>query len=162
MYPIILKNVRTPSNALLCHQMLKKKFVSPKFLNFLQNLNKIPIVESPTFRFSPHIQIFPKLWSCFINSPPCHVHSPRNRFWSNNRRKQILKNFDPCDLFFRPPALWSSQNVFGPLTMVAAVDDFKDWGHICNFLRKLYLNFSNILSISLFLKFCKIFKFSKL
>ena len=26
-----------------------------------------------------------------------------------------------------PPALWSSQNVFGPPTMVAMFFDFKDW-----------------------------------
>ena len=35
-------------------------------------------------------------------------------------------NFYLCNLFFRPPAFWSSQNVFGPLTMVAAAFDFKD------------------------------------
>ena len=29
-------------------------------------------------------------------------------------------------IFFMPPALWSSLNVFGPSTMVATVFDFKD------------------------------------
>ena len=36
--------------------------------------------------------------------------------------------------FFRSPALWSSQNVYGPPTMVAVVGDIKDQGdqyHVC-------------------------------
>ena len=39
-------------------------------------------------------------------------------------------NFDVGDLFFRSPALWSSQNVFGPPTAGRVVVDFKDRGSI--------------------------------
>ena len=40
-------------------------------------------------------------------------------------------NFDVGDLFFRSPALWSSQNVFGPPTAGRVVVDFKDRACTC-------------------------------
>ena len=43
---------------------------------------------------------------------------------SKNLKNHV--NFDVGDLFFRSPALWSSQNVFGPLTAGRVVVDFKD------------------------------------
>ena len=43
---------------------------------------------------------------------------------SKNLKNHV--NFDVGDLFFRSPALWSSQNVFGPPTAGRVVVDFKD------------------------------------
>ena len=43
---------------------------------------------------------------------------------SKNLKNHV--NFDVGDLFFRSPALWSSQNVFGPPTAGRAVVDIKD------------------------------------
>ena len=43
---------------------------------------------------------------------------------SKNLKNHV--NFDVGDLFFRSPALWSSQNVFGPPTAGCVVVDFKD------------------------------------
>ena len=45
---------------------------------------------------------------------------------SKNLKNHV--NFDVGDLFFRSPALWSSQNVFGPPTAGRVVVDFKDRG----------------------------------
>ena len=45
---------------------------------------------------------------------------------SKNLKNHV--NFDVGDLFFRSPALWSSQNVFGPPTAGRAVVDIKDRG----------------------------------
>ena len=45
---------------------------------------------------------------------------------SKNLKNHV--NFDVGDLFFRSPALWSSQNVFGPPTAGRAVGVFKDRG----------------------------------
>ena len=47
---------------------------------------------------------------------------------SKNLKNHV--NFDVGDLFFRSPALWSSQNVFGPPTAGCVVVDFKDRGAI--------------------------------
>jgi len=46
---------------------------------------------------------------------------------SKNLKNHV--NFDVGDLFFRSPALWSSQNVFGPATAGRVVVDFKDRDH---------------------------------
>ena len=43
---------------------------------------------------------------------------------SKNLKNHV--NFGVGDLFFRSPALWSSQNVFGPPTAGRVVVDFKD------------------------------------
>ena len=43
---------------------------------------------------------------------------------SKNLKNHV--NFDVGNLFFRSPALWSSQNVFGPPTAGCVVVDFKD------------------------------------
>ena len=43
---------------------------------------------------------------------------------SKNLKNHV--NFDVGDLFFRSPALWSSQNVFGPPTAGRVVVDSKD------------------------------------
>ena len=43
---------------------------------------------------------------------------------SKNLKNHV--NFDVGDLFFRSPALWSSQNVFGPPTAGRVVGDIKD------------------------------------
>ena len=43
---------------------------------------------------------------------------------SKNLKNHV--NFDDGDLFFRSPALWSSQTVFGPPTAGRVVVDFKD------------------------------------
>ena len=43
---------------------------------------------------------------------------------SKNLKNHV--NFGVGDLFFRSPALWSSQNVFGPPTASCVVVDFKD------------------------------------
>jgi len=43
---------------------------------------------------------------------------------SKNLKNHV--NFDVGDLFFRSPALWSSQNVFGPPTAGRVVVDIKD------------------------------------
>ena len=43
---------------------------------------------------------------------------------SKNLKNHV--NLDVCNLFFRSPALWSSQNVFGPPTAGRVVVDFKD------------------------------------
>ena len=48
---------------------------------------------------------------------------------SKNLKNHI--NFDVGDLFFRSPALWSSQNVFGPPTAGCVVVDFKDRVKMC-------------------------------
>ena len=45
---------------------------------------------------------------------------------SKNLKNHV--NFDVGDLLFRSPALWSSQNVFGPPTAGRVVVDFKDRG----------------------------------
>merc|ERR1712012_952405 len=45
---------------------------------------------------------------------------------SKNLKNHV--NFYIGDLFFRSPALWSSQNVFGPPTAGRVVVDFKDRG----------------------------------
>ena len=45
---------------------------------------------------------------------------------SKNLKNHV--NFDVGDIFFRSPALWSSQNVFGPPTAGCVVVDFKDQG----------------------------------
>ena len=42
--------------------------------------------------------------------------------------------------------------------MVAVVDDFKDWGHICHFLRKLYLDSFKHFFISEILQNFELFK----
>ena len=47
---------------------------------------------------------------------------------SKNLKNHV--NFDVGDLFFRSPALWSSQNVFGPPTAGRVVVDFKDRGPV--------------------------------
>ena len=57
---------------------------------------------------------FPVLKICF--GPPTAE--------SKNLKNHV--NFDVGDLFFRSPALWSSQNVFGPPTVGRVVVDFKD------------------------------------
>ena len=72
-----------------------------------------------------HLQIFstvrsettlPVLKICF--GPPTAE--------SRNLKNHV--NFDVGDLFFRSPALWSSQNVFGPPTAGRVVVDIKDRG----------------------------------
>ena len=45
---------------------------------------------------------------------------------AENKNLKNHVNFDVGDLFFRSPALWSSQNVFGPPTAGRVVVDFKD------------------------------------
>ena len=47
---------------------------------------------------------------------------------SKNLKNHV--NFDVGDLFFRSPALWSSQNVFGPPTAGRVVVDIKDRGEL--------------------------------
>ena len=46
---------------------------------------------------------------------------------AKSKKHKICANFDVATYFFRSPALWSSQNVFGRHTMVAAIVSFKDW-----------------------------------
>ena len=65
-----------------------------------------------------------------------HLYKPGpwNRFSSSDRKKQKRQKsckFWPLWPFFGPPALSSSQNVFGPPTLVAAVFDFKDRVYKC-------------------------------
>ena len=62
------------------------------------------------------VELYPVLKICF--GPPTAE--------SKNLKNHV--NFDVGDLFFRSPALWSSQNVFGPPTAGRVVVDFKDRG----------------------------------
>ena len=71
--------------------------------------------EHTLFTLRKHvIGRFPVLKICF--GPPTAE--------SKNLKNHV--NFDVGDLFFRSPALWSSQNVFGPPTAGRVVVDFKD------------------------------------
>ena len=63
---------------------------------------------------SPWVYVAPVLKICF--GPPTAE--------SKNLKNHV--NFDVGDLFFRSPALWSSQNVFGPPTAGRVVVDIKD------------------------------------
>ena len=61
---------------------------------------------------------------------------------SKNLKNHV--NFGVGDLFFRSPALWSSQNVFGPPTAGRVVVDFKDRGwrslrHASHIIENLFL-----------------------
>ena len=68
---------------------------------------------------------------------------------SKNCKK--IRKFWHCNLFFRPPALWSSQNVLGPSIMVAAVFYFMDRAWPCP------SSFATALSIKLFILWADLF-----
>ena len=69
---------------------------------------------------------------------------------SKNCKK--IRKFWHCNLFFRPPALWSSQNILGPPIMVAAVFDFMDRAWPCP------SSFATALSIKLFILWADLFR----
>ena len=56
---------------------------------------------------------------------------------SKNLKNHV--NFDVGDLFFRSPALWSSQNVFGPPTAGRVVVDFKDRAYRAYIIQDIHL-----------------------
>ena len=95
-----------------------------------------PPVSNVTF-FAPKEVSCPVLKICF--GPPTAE--------SKNLKNHV--NFDVGDLFFRSPALWSSQNVFGPPTAGRVVVDIKDRdGDICEvewkFSRSLLSQFQEL------------------
>ena len=85
---------------------------------------------NPDNSLIPNMMIDTSPWSsCSRRSPwlPCSSH--KICFGPPTAESKNLKNhvnFDVGDLFFRSPALWSSQNVFGPPTAGRAVVDIKD------------------------------------
>ena len=84
------------------------------------------LLSSTTQSFSENFYL---LRSCSLYKP-----GPWSRFLSSDCRKQKTQKSRKFWLlwpFFRPPALSSSQNVFGPLTRVVAVFDFKDRVYKC-------------------------------
>ena len=79
------------------------------------------------------------VWNFSENSSVWKRYSPvlEIGFGPPTAESKNLKNYVNCnlgDLFLWSPALWSSQNVFSPPNMVAALLDFKDWAPPAPFL----------------------------
>ena len=74
----------------------------------------------------------PVLKICF-GPPTAESKNPKNHV-----------HFGVGDLFFRSPALWSSQNVFGPPTAGRVVVDFKD--RECEASKKIRISVRKVLT----------------
>ena len=114
--------------------MLSRIFLTSDSILWLLNSSSVELNLSENVLYCDSIftaAISPVLKICF--GPPTAE--------SKNLKNHV--NFDVGDLFFRSPALWSSQNVFGPPTAGCVVVDFKDRDLGVSFLAAEFLGHSN-------------------